>query len=98
MKIMWTSEALARLKEIKRYIALDSSNRAVRFIQNIIDRTEILAHNPQIGRVVPEISRADIRELIFGNYRIVYRIKKDTIEIITVFESHMLLDINKLSD
>ena len=97
MKILWTSEALARLKEIKRYIVKNSPNRATQFIQSIIDRTEVLVDNPLSGRMVPEISRSEIREIIFHNYRIVYRIKTDCIEILTVFEGHMLLQIDKLS-
>ncbi|MBN2356679.1 type II toxin-antitoxin system RelE/ParE family toxin [candidate division KSB1 bacterium] len=96
MKIMWTDEALARLREIRRYIAQNNPERATLFIQKIIDRTEILINSPQIGRMVPEISRPDIRELIYKNFRIVYRIKNDSIEILTVFEGHMLLNIIEL--
>jgi addiction module RelE/StbE family toxin len=98
MKIMWTNEALARLRDIKRYIAQNNPDRATLFIQKIIDRTEILITSPQIGRIVPEISRPDIRELIFKNYRIVYRIKNDFIEILTVFEGHRLFNIIELTD
>lgn len=97
MKIMWTNEALARLRDIKKYIAQNNPDRARLFIQKIIDRTDILISNPQIGRVVPEISRPEIRELLFKNYRIVYRVKKDYIEILTVFEGHSLLNSIELN-
>ncbi len=95
---MWTNEALAILRDIKRYIAQNNPDRATLFIRKIIDRTEILITSPQIGRIVPEISRPDIRELIFKNYRIVYRIKNDFIEILTVFEGHRLFNIIELTD
>ncbi len=95
---MWTNEALARLREIKKYIAQNNPDRARLFIKKIIDRTDILSSNPQIGRVVPEISRPEIRELLFKNYRIVYRIKKDYIEILTVFEGNRLLNSIDLND
>jgi len=98
MKILWTREAIARLREIKQYIAQNNPDRAMLFIEKIIDRTEILISSPQIGRVVPEISRPEIRELLFKKYRIVYRVKKDYIEIITVFEGHSLLNTNELND
>jgi plasmid stabilization system protein ParE len=98
MKIMWTKEGLDRLRDIKRYIAQNNPDRATLFIQKIIDRTEILINNPQIDRIVPEIARPDIRELIFKNYRIVYRTKNDSIEILTVFEGHMLLNVLELGD
>jgi addiction module RelE/StbE family toxin len=93
MKIMWTKEALTRLRDIKKYIAHNNPDHARLFIQKIIDQTDILISNPQIGRVVPEISRPDIRELLFKNYRIVYRVKKDFIEILTVFEGYRLFSI-----
>ncbi|MBN1186837.1 MAG: type II toxin-antitoxin system RelE/ParE family toxin [Bacteroidales bacterium] len=95
---MWTNEALTRLREIKKYIAQDKPERAVLFIKKIIDQAETLASNPHISRVVPEISRPDIRELIFNRYRIVYRIKEESIEILTVFEGHMLFNMDELSN
>jgi len=40
---------------------------------------------PEIGRIVPELEKKEIRELIEGNYRIIYRIKtKDLVEIVTI--------------
>lgn len=98
MKIMWTNEALTRLRDIKTYNAHNNPDRARLLIQKIIDRTDIIISNPQIGRVVSEISRPDIRELLFHNYRIVYRVKRDYIEILTVFEGHRLLNNSELND
>ncbi len=43
-----------------------------------------------MGRQLPEVSGSDLRELIDGNYRIVYRVRKKNVEIITVFEAHRL--------
>ncbi|MBV5350230.1 type II toxin-antitoxin system RelE/ParE family toxin [bacterium] len=92
MSLHWTAESLERLAEIEDFIARDSPERAVRFIELIIDHaTELLPNNPQAGRVVPEIARPDIRELIFKGYRIVYQVKPDKIEILSVFEGHRLL-------
>jgi len=41
--------------------------------------------------VVPELRREDVREVIEGNYRIVYRVTKASVEVLTVFEGHHLL-------
>ncbi len=49
------------------------------------------------GRVVPEINRKEIREIILGNYRIIYRIKKDVLEILTVYHSARLLEKEDIS-
>ena len=39
---------------------------------------------PRLGRVVPEIDREDIREIILGKYRIIYHIIAEEVEIITI--------------
>lgn len=95
---MWTHEALLRLREIKRYIAKDSSTRAEQFIQKIIIRTDTLIDNPESGRIVPETSQANIREIIYKIYRIVYRVRKECVEILTVFEGHMRLRIEGINN
>jgi hypothetical protein len=37
-----------------------------------------------------------VRELLFKKYRIVSRVKKNTVEILTVFEGHRLLHIDEI--
>ena len=39
---------------------------------------------PQSGRIVPEIGDRSIREIILGNYRIIYRLRSEAVEILTV--------------
>jgi len=51
----------------------------------------LLTENPRSGRVVPETGNPAIRELIYRGYRVVYRIKGDDLEILSVFEGHRLL-------
>jgi toxin ParE1/3/4 len=92
MRLTWSREASENLAEIENFIARDSLERAFRFVDALIDHAEtILADNPRSGRVVPEISNSDIRELIYRGNRIVYRFKGDLLEILTVFEGHRLL-------
>ncbi len=43
------------------------------------------------GRVVPELDRDDIREVIVRGYRIVYLVGDASVEILSVFEGHRLL-------
>lgn len=96
MKIDWTREALEKLIEIEDYISNKSPERATKFIKQLIEHTFPLTDQPLLGRTVPEIAKPDIRELIFRKYRIVYRLKEDCIEILTVFEGHMLLRIDEI--
>ena len=96
MSITWSREAGDNLVDIEEFIARDSVERAVRFVDALIDHAEaLLTDNQRSGRSVPEIGHPDIRELIFRGYRIVYRLNGDRIEILTVFEGHRLLRLNE---
>ena len=90
LKLVWTNEALNRLTEIYDYISYDSIARARKFINNIIKSTTSIPQYPKKGRIVLEFNISELREIIYKNYRIVYRIKKDQIH---VFENQVVLDI-----
>jgi toxin ParE1/3/4 len=87
VKITWTQRSLDDLKSIAGYISKDSVKYAALTIEKIIDVTKYIESNPRIGRMVPEVGRNDkIREIIFGNYRIIYKIS--TTEIINILTVH----------
>ena len=88
MKINWTDNAIQDLKEIKAYIYRDSVFYATRFIAKLIAGVDPLANFPKMGRTVPEAHDDLIRELIYKPYRIIYKINKNNIDIITVVNSH----------
>lgn len=99
MIVTWSQEAGENLFDIEDFIARDSLERAVRFVDTLIDHVEaILTDNPRGGRTVPEIGNPDIRELIYRGYRIVYRLNSDRIDILTVFEGHRQLRLNESGD
>ncbi|MBI2604557.1 MAG: type II toxin-antitoxin system RelE/ParE family toxin [Deltaproteobacteria bacterium] len=91
MKVVWTPLAIERLQEIDAYISENAPTAAANFIELLFSRADSLAEFPYSGRIVPEFNREDYRELIEGNYRIIYRIKVNVIEIETVFEARRLL-------
>jgi len=91
MKLLWTKEALQSLMEIDEYISRDNPIAAIDFVDKLITIAETIVDNPKKGRVVPELSLENIRELLFKNYRIVYLVKKSSVEVLTVFEGHRLL-------
>lgn len=74
VQIQWLREAKHDLKAIYDYISHDSGKYAQRQIERVKEKTEILKRQPQAGKVVEEMNQPDIRELVEGNYRIVYRI------------------------
>jgi len=91
MKLLWTKESQLRLFEIEEYIAKDNPTAAINFVDELINVGESILDKPEKGRIVPELSIDNIREIIHKNYRIVYIIKNKSIDILTVFESHRLL-------
>lgn len=97
MRLHWTHEALQRLTEIEDFIAKDNAERAAKFVDEIVAHAEsLLPGEPRSGRTVPEISNPEIRELLFKKNRIVYRVKKSAVEILTVFEGHKLLRVDEI--
>ena len=54
---------------------------ADRLIQKIIKRVDQISIFPLSGRVVPEFNTPNIRELIEGNYRIIYKVNTDSTSI-----------------
>ena len=74
-KIIWSPSALEDIKLIHEYIARDSVNQANLFIDKILTLTDKLSQFPFTGRMIPEISQKSAREIIFGSYRIMYKIK-----------------------
>jgi toxin ParE1/3/4 len=91
VEIIWSPRAASDFEEICDYIANDSEHYARIFAQRIIAIVEKLSDFPHGGRIVPEYQKEDLHERIFQNYRIIYRIKPDIIEIVAVVHSARLL-------
>lgn len=90
VRINWTSTAVNDLREIYEYISRDSKKYARFQIVKIRARVKILVKTPLAGRVVPELMDKKFRELIEGNYRVVYKIVDDErVDIVTVHHSAM---------
>ncbi len=96
MKIIWSPLAIDRTTEIAEYIAMDNPPAAKKWIDLIFQEVESLVSSPQMGRVVPEIGSKQIRELIIGNYRIIYRIEKINISILTIRHGKQILPVEEI--
>lgn len=97
VKINWTQLALSDLKEIYEYIAKDSSRYAQITIHKIHSRVESLKKQPYSGRIVPEFEDPSIRELLTGNFRIVYlNFSEYRIDILRIYHSARNLDESSL--
>ncbi len=88
VKVNWTPQSIVDLESIAEYISKDSLHFARIQVARFLEFITILESNPMAGRVVPEFGIRSIREIIVGNYRIVYRlVSKTQIDILTVHHS-----------
>jgi len=85
--ITWSPQSLRDLEGIRAYIAQDSPRYAELVVQRIVAAIERLGAFPESGRVVPELDRPEIREVIVRPYRVVYRYRGEAVEIATVFRA-----------
>jgi plasmid stabilization system protein ParE len=74
MKVEWSEPALDELERIQLYIAQDSVHHARQFVEGAFAATDRLIDFPRAGRQVPEADDPDTRQLIFHDYRIIYRL------------------------
>lgn len=96
-QIIWSKLAISDIEAIHDYIAGDSVFYAQKTIESFFSRVEVLETFPEIGRIVPEYTRKDIRELIEGNYRIFYKISMKAISIIRVHHSSRKIRVRRAS-
>ncbi len=97
-RLRWTPQALEDVEAICTYIARDSNYYARMFASQIIDKASTLELFPKAGRIVPESNREDVREMIHGSYRIIYRLINDEVQILTVHHSARLLDLSEINN
>lgn len=96
MKVLWTHVAFKRLEEIYEYIEKDSPASAARWSERLLKKITAIKDFPRAGRVVPEIEAVSIREIIYGNYRIIYKIKDETAYILTIRHFKQILPLEEL--
>ena len=96
MKIIWSPLAIDRTSEIADYIAQDKPSAAEKWINSIFSKVDKLKSSPEIGSIVPEIKNNQFRELIYGNYRIIYHVEKKQISILTIRHGKQILPIEEI--
>ncbi len=96
MKIIWAPLAIDRASEIADYISMDKPYAAEKWVNTVFSKVEQLESSPEIGRIVPEVDNSQYREIIYGNYRIIYRIEKEQISILTIRHGKQILPINEI--
>jgi len=97
VKVVWTEVSVEDLREIFDYISKNSFHYARITVERIYKRADQISKNPRIGRIVPEIDNDEVRELIIGNYRLIYYIVNDgRVDILRIYHSARSLTENNL--
>ncbi len=88
VKVVWAERAIDDLTTIAEYSSRYSDKYASSIVSKLFNKINILKKMPKIGRIVPEKNDENIRELIEGNYRIIYEIEReDRIEVLLAHHS-----------
>ena len=92
MRITWSPLAVQQGLETAEFIALDKPEAAARWAESAFKTVERLGDLPKSGRMVPEIGRDEVREIVLGSFRIVYRMEIEKVFILTVRQSRRQFD------
>jgi plasmid stabilization system protein ParE len=97
-RIVWSPLAIARVAEAAEFISADKPEAAARWADSVFEAVTQLEPFPFSGSVVPELERDDVRELIHGEYRIIYRIEDERVMVLTVRHGRRLVDETELEE
>jgi toxin ParE1/3/4 len=84
VKVLWSPLALDRVSEVAEYISQDRPIAARQWAERIFSAVERLREFPLSGRVAPEVGREEVREVIEGDFRIIYRVELEQISVLTI--------------
>ncbi len=97
VQINWTLQAKNDLKDIAEFISKDSIVYAKRQVFKIRLKTNILKYQNYTWKNVLEIQDENIREILEGNYRIIYKVvTKTRIDILTIHHAARDLRLRKI--
>lgn len=94
VRLNWTPRSLNDLDSIAEFISEDSIKYAKIQVRRIRNKAKIIKDHIYIGRPVPEYNDTTLREIIMGNYRIIYKIFSTyEIDILTIHHSARMLKL-----
>jgi len=97
MKIIWSPIAVDRVSEIASYIAQENPAAAEKRVDAVFRKVNDLQTFPESGRIVSETQNKTIRELIYGNYRLIYRLEEKRISILTIRYGKQILPVDEIT-
>ena len=84
--INWSPRGKRRLLDCMRHIAEQSQDwpTVINWRDRVYEAVEHLEDFPESGVVVRELNHADIRQVVIGDYRVIYRVQRRKTEVISV--------------
>jgi len=99
MNVVWSDEALYALVALEITLAERySAAKAAQIVDELVHRIHRLQDHPQLGRAVPEYDRWQLRELVDNWNRVLYRLRADAIEIVTIVPARIPLETDAEND
>lgn len=96
MKITWAPVAVERVEEISRLIATENPSGAAAWVEDLFQAVERLSSFPESGRTIREIPSGPYRQILHGEYRIIYRLQGKRLFVLTVRHGRRQLDRGEL--
>jgi plasmid stabilization system protein ParE len=84
VRVVWAPRAIARATEIGAYIAAERPDSARRWVEELFALAAGLRRHPRVGRKVAEAGRDELRQVLHGKYRLIYRIERTRLVVLTV--------------
>jgi toxin ParE1/3/4 len=84
VKVVWSPLANDQIDEAVAFIVADDPAAALEWLEGLLERVKSLAAYPDSGRIVPELERDDVRELIVSPCRVIYRRGAEVVEIASI--------------
>jgi toxin ParE1/3/4 len=80
------------------YIAAERPSAALRWLDDVMTQTRSLAQFPDRGRIVPELQRPEIREVLVDSYRIPYRRDDGQVTVLAVLHDRRAFDLGETTE
>lgn len=98
MKIVWSPLALDRVSEHADFLSAENPAAAERWIDLVFNAIARLADFPLSGRLVSELKRSDVREILCSSFRIIYRIDAAQVTILTLRHTRQAPDAEEFAE
>lgn len=91
-RLIWSDQSLDDIAAIAAYIARDSTYYARTVVETILRLEDSIIQFPLMGRVVAEFADPNVRERLVYSYRVIYEVRDEVVQILTVIHGKRLLE------